>query len=74
LLENGLLSAETLAVSVDSRKGVLLTNELCLIGYPLLLDLSDIILHLVDFLLDVVFLGFEGSCILILTVLLLELV
>jgi hypothetical protein len=32
------------------------------------------VLHLVDFLLDVVFLGFEGSCILILSVLLLKLV
>jgi hypothetical protein len=74
LLEDSLLGAETLAVSGDSGEGVLLLDQLSLVGDPLLLHLSNLIFHIIDFLLNVVLLGLEGTRILVLSILLLQLI
>jgi hypothetical protein len=74
LLEDSLLGAETLAVSGDSGEGVLLLDQLSLVGDPLLLHLSNLIFHIIDFLLNVILLGLEGTRILILSILLLKLI
>lgn len=74
LLEDSLLGAQALTVRTYSGKGVLLLDELGLVGNPFLMDLGDLILHLVDLLLDVILLCLEWSGIFVLAVLLLKFV
>ena len=74
LLEDSLLGAQALTVRTYSGKGVLLLDELCLVGNPFLLDLGDLVLHLVDLLLDVILLCLKRSGIFVLTILLLKFV
>ena len=74
LLQDSFLGAKGIALTRKVGQGVLLLNQLGLIGDPLLLDLSDLILHVIDLLLNVVLLSLEWTGILIFTVLLLELI
>ena len=71
LFKNSLLSTEALTVSCNCGEGVLLFDQLSLVGDPFLLDLSDLIFHIIDFFLNVVFLGLKWTGIFILTILLL---
>ena len=74
LFKNSLLSTEAFTVSGNCGEGVLLFDQLSLVGDPFLLHLSNLIFHIIDFLLNVVLLGLKGTSILILTILLLKLV
>ena len=74
LLQDSLLGAKGVALAREVGKRVLLLNQFGLIGDPLLLDLSDLIFHIIDLLLNVVLLGLEWAGILIFTVLLLKLI
>ncbi len=74
LLKNSFLSAEALAFGVNSWKSILLADKLSLVGDPLFLNLSDLVLHLVYLLFDVVLLSLKRTSVLVLTILLFQLV